>query len=116
MSEEVIVPIYTTGISAQLQKQRDQELGIGKHENAVKFLGQDFERIQQECLQNGSLFKDDTFPPTAYSLGFKELGPNSSKTNGVKWVRPTVRNCNNSLYKLAVVKAEFLCLTFLLYR
>lgn len=89
MSEEVIVPIYTTGISAQLQKQRDQELGIGKHENAVKFLGQDFDRIQQECLQNGSLFKDDTFPPTAYSLGFKELGPNSSKTNGVKWVRPT---------------------------
>lgn len=89
MAEEVIVPVYATGISAQLQKQRDQELGIGKHENAVKFLGQDFNRIQHECLQSGTLFKDDTFPPSAYSLGFKELGPNSSKTYGVKWVRPT---------------------------
>ncbi|CAI9585958.1 unnamed protein product [Staurois parvus] len=89
MTEEVIVPVYATGISAQLQKERDQELGIGKHENAVKFLGQEFERIQQECLANGTLFKDDTFPPSAYSLGFKELGPNSSKTYGVKWVRPS---------------------------
>ncbi|XP_053304507.1 calpain-1 catalytic subunit [Spea bombifrons] len=89
MSEEEIVPVYATGISAQLQKQREHELGIGKHDNAIKFLGQDFHQIQQECLQNGTLFKDDTFPPTAYSLGFKELGPNSSKTYGVKWVRPT---------------------------
>ncbi|OCT81768.1 calpain-1 catalytic subunit [Xenopus laevis] len=89
MAEEVIVPVYATGISAQLQKQRDHELGVGKHENAVKFLGQDYDRIRHECLQNGSLFKDDTFPPSAYSLGFKELGPNSSKTYGVKWVRPS---------------------------
>ncbi|KAM8939755.1 calpain-1 catalytic subunit [Pelodytes ibericus] len=89
MSEEEIVPVYATGISAQLQKERDHELGVGKHENAVKFLGQDYTRIQQECLQTGTLFKDETFPPTAYSLGFKELGPNSSKTYGVKWVRPS---------------------------
>ncbi|XP_056382923.1 calpain-1 catalytic subunit [Hyla sarda] len=94
MSEEVIVPVYATGISAQLQKQRDQELGIGKHENAVKFLGQDYDRILHECLQSGTLFKDDTFPPSAYSLGFKELGPNSSKTYGVKWVRPTQLDSN----------------------
>ncbi|XP_063294115.1 calpain-1 catalytic subunit [Pelobates fuscus] len=89
MAEEEIVPVYATGISAQLQKQREQELGIGKHENAVKFLGQDFTRIQQECLQNGTLFTDDTFPATVHSLGFKDLGPNSSKTRGVKWVRPS---------------------------
>lgn len=25
------------------------------------------------------------------SLGFKELAPNSSKTYGIKWKRPTVR-------------------------
>ncbi|KAM4617445.1 calpain-1 catalytic subunit [Discoglossus pictus] len=89
MSEEVIVPVYATGISAQLQKQRDHELGVGKHENAVKFLGQDYDRILHECLQNGTLYSDETFPPSAYSIGFKELGPNTSKTRGVKWVRPT---------------------------
>ncbi|XP_053576096.1 calpain-1 catalytic subunit isoform X1 [Bombina bombina] len=89
MSEELIVPVYATGISAQLQKQRDHELGVGKHENAVKYLGQDFQRIQYECSQNGTLFTDDTFPPTAFSLGFKELGPNSQKVRGVKWVRPS---------------------------
>ncbi|CAH2325221.1 calpain-1 catalytic subunit [Pelobates cultripes] len=89
MAEEEIVPVYATGISAQLQKQREQELGVGKHENAVKFLGQDFTRIQQECLQNRTLFTDDTFPATVHSLGFKDLGPNSSKTRGVKWVRPS---------------------------
>uniref|UniRef100_A0A8C5Q8V9 Calpain-1 catalytic subunit n=1 Tax=Leptobrachium leishanense TaxID=445787 RepID=A0A8C5Q8V9_9ANUR len=88
MAEEEIVPVYATGISAQLQKQRDHELGVGKHENAVKHLGQDFQRIQQECLQSGTLFKDETFPPTVHSLGFKDLGPNSAKTNGVKWFRP----------------------------
>ncbi|XP_068116425.1 calpain-1 catalytic subunit isoform X1 [Hyperolius riggenbachi] len=89
MAEPEIVPVFATGVSAQLQKQREQELGIGKNDNAVKFLGQDFNRIQHECLQCGTLFKDDTFPPSAYSLGFKELGPNSSKTYGVKWVRPS---------------------------
>ncbi|KAG8146736.1 hypothetical protein E2320_013848 [Naja naja] len=97
MSEEIIVPIYCTGVSAQVQKQRAKDLGLGKHENAVKHLGQDFERLRNECLQNGSLFRDDTFPATASSLGFKELGPNSSKTYGVKWKRPT-EMCRNPLF------------------
>uniref|UniRef100_A0A8C7DUG9 Calpain 1 n=1 Tax=Naja naja TaxID=35670 RepID=A0A8C7DUG9_NAJNA len=78
-------------------KQRAKDLGLGKHENAVKHLGQDFERLRNECLQNGSLFRDDTFPATASSLGFKELGPNSSKTYGVKWKRPT-EMCRNPLF------------------
>ncbi|KAJ6654258.1 hypothetical protein lerEdw1_007355 [Lerista edwardsae] len=89
MAEEVIVPVYCTGVSAQVQKQRAKDLGLGKHENAVKYLGQDFERLRNECLQSGALFRDETFPATASSLGFKELGPNSSKTYGVKWKRPT---------------------------
>ncbi|KAJ1105667.1 hypothetical protein NDU88_003072 [Pleurodeles waltl] len=89
MEEEVICPVYVTGVSAQVQKERDKELGLGQNEKAIKFLGQDYDRIRQECLQNGTLFKDDTFPASAFSLGFKELGPNSSKTYGVKWARPS---------------------------
>uniref|UniRef100_A0A8D0G227 Calpain-1 catalytic subunit n=1 Tax=Sphenodon punctatus TaxID=8508 RepID=A0A8D0G227_SPHPU len=97
MAEELITAVYCTGVSAQLQKQRAKDLGLGKHENAVKYLGQDFERLRRECLQNGSLFRDETFPATASSLGFKELGPNSSKTHGVKWKRPT-EMCRNPLF------------------
>ncbi|XP_060125938.1 calpain-1 catalytic subunit [Zootoca vivipara] len=97
MSEEVIVPIYCTGVSAQVQKQRAKDLGLGKHENAVKYLNQDYERLRNECLQSGALFRDDTFPATASSLGFKELGPNSSKTHGVKWKRP-MELCRNPLF------------------
>nr|XP_006136645.1 calpain-1 catalytic subunit [Pelodiscus sinensis]XP_006136646.1 calpain-1 catalytic subunit [Pelodiscus sinensis]XP_025033959.1 calpain-1 catalytic subunit [Pelodiscus sinensis] len=94
MAEEIITPVYCTGVSAQVQKQRAKDLGLGKHENAVKYLGQDFETLRNACLQRGSLFQDDTFPPTASSLGFKELGPNSSKTYGIKWKRPT-EMCSN---------------------
>lgn len=82
--------MYCTGVSAQVQKQRAKELGLGRHDNAIKYLGQDFEQLRAQCLQNGTLFRDDAFPPIAQSLGFKELGPNSSKTYGIRWKRPTV--------------------------
>ncbi|XP_067400078.1 calpain-1 catalytic subunit [Emydura macquarii macquarii] len=94
MAEEIITPVYCTGVSAQVQKQRAKDLGLGQHENAVKYVGQDFENLRNACLQSGTLFRDDTFPPTAASLGFKELGPNSSKTYGIKWKRPT-EMCSN---------------------
>uniref|UniRef100_A0A4X2K0Y3 Calpain-1 catalytic subunit n=1 Tax=Vombatus ursinus TaxID=29139 RepID=A0A4X2K0Y3_VOMUR len=89
MTEEIITPVYCTGVSAQVQKQRAKELGLGCHENAIKYLGQDYEQLRSQYLQAGALFQDDTFPPSSYSLGFKELGPNSSKTYGIKWKRPT---------------------------
>lgn len=91
MAEEFITPVYCTGVSAQVQKQRAKELGLGRHENAIKYLGQDYEQLRVHCLQRGALFRDEAFPPVPQSLGFKELGPNSSKTYGIKWKRPTVR-------------------------
>uniref|UniRef100_F7C609 Calpain-1 catalytic subunit n=1 Tax=Callithrix jacchus TaxID=9483 RepID=F7C609_CALJA len=89
MAEEIITPVYCTGVSAQVQKQRAKELGLGRHENAIKYLGQDYEQLRARCLQSGTLFRDEAFPPVPQSLGFKELGPNSSKTYGIKWKRPT---------------------------
>uniref|UniRef100_A0A8C8YJ58 Calpain-1 catalytic subunit n=1 Tax=Prolemur simus TaxID=1328070 RepID=A0A8C8YJ58_PROSS len=89
MAEEIITPVYCTGVSAQVQKQRAKELGLGRHENAIKYLGQDYEQLRAQCLQSGALFRDEAFPPVAQSLGFKDLGPNSSKTYGIKWKRPT---------------------------
>uniref|UniRef100_G1R0I6 Calpain-1 catalytic subunit n=1 Tax=Nomascus leucogenys TaxID=61853 RepID=G1R0I6_NOMLE len=89
MSEEIITPVYCTGVSAQVQKQRAKELGLGRHENAIKYLGQDYEQLRVQCLQSGTLFRDEAFPPVPQSLGYKDLGPNSSKTYGIKWKRPT---------------------------
>ncbi|KAK2499461.1 hypothetical protein MC885_019129, partial [Smutsia gigantea] len=89
MAEEIITPVYCTGVSAQVQKQRAKELGLGRHENAIKYLGQDYEQLRAQCLQSGALFRDEAFPPVPQSLGYKELGPSSSKTYGIKWKRPT---------------------------
>lgn len=83
--------MYCTGVSAQVQKQRAKDLGLGRHENAIKYMGQDFEQLRLRCLQSGTLFRDEAFPPVPQSLGYKELGPNSSKTYGIKWKRPMVR-------------------------
>lgn len=78
------------GISARIQKDRLKAEGVGTQQQAVKFLNQDYEPLKQECLQSGQLFEDPSFPAEPLSLGFKELAPNTSKTRGVKWIRPTV--------------------------
>ncbi|XP_023684020.1 calpain-1 catalytic subunit-like [Paramormyrops kingsleyae] len=77
------------GISARIQKDRLKAEGVGTQEQAVKFLNQDYESLKQECLQSGQLFEDPSFAAEPLSLGFKELAPNTSKTRGVKWIRPT---------------------------
>ncbi|NXD18261.1 CAN1 protein, partial [Nothocercus nigrocapillus] len=89
MAEEPVVPVFCTGVSAQVQRRRARDLGLGQHGNAVRYLGQDFERLRAESLRSGRLFRDDAFPPHAASLGFRELGPRSAKTAGVTWMRPS---------------------------
>lgn len=86
-------PIYATGIACKLRSQWDRDEGLGQNHNAVKFLGQDYDSLKAQCLQSGRLFEDSLFPAVASSLGFNELGPRSAKTSGVRWMRPTVRNC-----------------------
>nr|1MDW_A Chain A, Calpain II, catalytic subunit [Rattus norvegicus]1MDW_B Chain B, Calpain II, catalytic subunit [Rattus norvegicus] len=61
----------------------------GSHERAIKYLNQDYETLRNECLEAGALFQDPSFPALPSSLGFKELGPYSSKTRGIEWKRPT---------------------------
>lgn len=85
-------PIYATGIAAKLRSQWDRDEGLGQNHKAVKFLGQDFETLRARSLQSGRLFEDNLFPCAPSSLGFNELGPRSSKTSGVRWMRPTVGN------------------------
>ncbi|KAG5277918.1 hypothetical protein AALO_G00092840 [Alosa alosa] len=79
----------SAGISSRIQHEREQAQGMGSQQQAVLFLGQDFQALRQQCLENGTLFEDPCFPAEPHSLGFKELAPHSSKTRGVEWVRPT---------------------------
>ncbi|CAK6976567.1 calpain-1 catalytic subunit [Scomber scombrus] len=81
--------IYATGMAARLRSQWDRDEGLGQNHKAVKFLGQDYESLKAQCLQSGRVFEDNLFPCAASSLGFKELGAKSSKTYGVRWMRPT---------------------------
>lgn len=84
--------IYATGIAYKLRNQWDRDEGLGQNHKAVKFLGQDYEHLRSQSLQSGRVFEDNLFPCSASSLGFNELGPRSSKTSGVRWMRPPVRN------------------------
>uniref|UniRef100_A0A3B4CJ32 Calpain 1, (mu/I) large subunit a n=1 Tax=Pygocentrus nattereri TaxID=42514 RepID=A0A3B4CJ32_PYGNA len=77
------------GISAHISASRLKAEGIGSCEQAVHFQNQAFEDLKRECLEGGFLFEDPCFPAEPPSLGFKELGPYSSKTHGVEWMRPT---------------------------
>ncbi|KAM5302286.1 calpain-2 catalytic subunit [Glossophaga mutica] len=77
------------GIAAKLAKDREAAEGLGSHERAVKYLNQDYEELRNQCLEAGVLFQDPSFPAIVSSLGFKELGPHSSKTQGIEWKRPT---------------------------
>lgn len=88
----VEAPIYATGMAARLRSQWDRDEGLGQFHKAVKLLGQDYEALRARSLQSGKLFEDSLFPCATSSLGFNELGPRSSKTQGVRWMRPTVRN------------------------
>ncbi|XP_073527703.1 calpain-11 [Phyllobates terribilis] len=77
------------GIASKLKIDRLKASGVGSHECAVKYLNQDYESLRQSFLENGSLFEDPHFPAITSSLGFKELGPGTSKVQGVRWKRPS---------------------------
>uniref|UniRef100_A0A3B3H6P0 Calpain catalytic domain-containing protein n=1 Tax=Oryzias latipes TaxID=8090 RepID=A0A3B3H6P0_ORYLA len=83
-----------TSFAKRVAHQQNRAEGVGTIENAVKFCQQDFETLRQECLSSGRLFEDGCFPAQSKSLGYKELGPYSSKTKGIVWKRPT-ELCSN---------------------
>uniref|UniRef100_G1NW84 Calpain catalytic domain-containing protein n=1 Tax=Myotis lucifugus TaxID=59463 RepID=G1NW84_MYOLU len=74
--------------AAQVSRQRAAADRPGSHQKVVKYLGQDFETLRQQCLDSGVLFKDPEFPAGPSALGHKDLGPRSPQTQGVVWKRP----------------------------
>ncbi|XP_030212190.1 calpain-3 isoform X5 [Gadus morhua] len=72
----------------RLIRERERRDGEGSLGKPLRFSGQDFTALKQECLQKKSLFEDDTFPATVESLGYKELGAKSNKVKNIVWKRP----------------------------
>uniref|UniRef100_A0A8B9P3T7 Uncharacterized protein n=1 Tax=Apteryx owenii TaxID=8824 RepID=A0A8B9P3T7_APTOW len=65
--------------------------GLGSHGNAIRYLNQDYEALKQQCLQARVLFKDEKFPACPSTLGYKDLGPDSSPTPGPDARKASVR-------------------------
>ncbi|XP_064133024.1 calpain-8 [Loxodonta africana] len=76
-------------MAAGVSKKRAVAQGLGSNQKAVKYLGQDFETLRQQCLDSGVLFKDPEFPACPSALGYRDFGPHSPQTQGIVWKRPT---------------------------
>lgn len=74
----------------RLIRERERRDGEGSLNKPLRFNGQDFNALRQECLQRKTPFEDDSFPATVESLGFKELGHKSNKVKNIVWKRPKV--------------------------
>ncbi|XP_032104789.1 calpain-12 [Sapajus apella] len=65
----------------------EEEAGVGAGGPQL-FRGQSYEAIRAACLDSGILFRDPYFPAGPDALGYDQLGPDSEKAKGVKWMRP----------------------------
>uniref|UniRef100_A0A8K9XPC3 Calpain-3 n=1 Tax=Oncorhynchus mykiss TaxID=8022 RepID=A0A8K9XPC3_ONCMY len=72
----------------RLIRERERRDGEGSLSKPLRFSGQDFTALKQECLTKKCLFEDDTFPASVESLGYKELGHKSNKVKNIVWRRP----------------------------
>ncbi|XP_063048098.1 calpain-2 catalytic subunit-like, partial [Engraulis encrasicolus] len=75
--------------TGKVAHQKEIAQGVGTLRHATKFEGQDYEALRKQCLEAGTLFEDDKFPAWGRSLGYAKFGPNSPKSRGVVWKRPT---------------------------
>uniref|UniRef100_A0A7M4E3M8 Calpain catalytic domain-containing protein n=1 Tax=Crocodylus porosus TaxID=8502 RepID=A0A7M4E3M8_CROPO len=91
MQIHILTPSTMAAVAAKLSKERAVAEGLGSNGKPVKYLNQDYKALRDQCLQAGTLFKDEEFPACPSALGYRELGPYSPKTQGVIWKRPTVR-------------------------
>ncbi|KAM4693242.1 calpain-8-like isoform 2-T2 [Discoglossus pictus] len=79
-----------SGVAAQVVKDRAAASeGLGTCNNPIKYLDQDYEKLKAQCLASKTLFKDENFPAVPSVLGYRDLAPNSAKTQGIVWKRPS---------------------------
>lgn len=56
--------------------------------SVIKFKGQDFNSLRDQCLSRGLLFEDETFPAEISSIGMKVL--QRTPLSSLTWKRPKV--------------------------
>ncbi|XP_069811446.1 calpain-8-like isoform X2 [Dendropsophus ebraccatus] len=78
-----------SGVATKVAKDRAVAEGLGTNKNPIKYLKQDYEELRAQCLASKTLFKDDQFPACPSALGYRDLAPNSPKTKGIVWKRPS---------------------------
>nr|XP_055073649.1 calpain-2 catalytic subunit-like [Misgurnus anguillicaudatus] len=91
-----------------LAKRQNREKGIGTNKKPIPFHKQDYQSLKRQCLERKTLFCDPTFPAAPGSLGYKELGPNSQKAQGVEWKRPK-ELCANPQFIVDGAKRTDIC-------
>ncbi|KAL0159901.1 hypothetical protein M9458_043626, partial [Cirrhinus mrigala] len=77
-----------SNIAKVLSRRQERGEEVETNKKVIPFKKQDYQSLKQECLAKGTLFCDPTFPAESDSLGYNELGPQSSKARGVQWKRP----------------------------
>ncbi|XP_065115848.1 calpain-2 catalytic subunit-like [Paramisgurnus dabryanus] len=97
-----------SNIAEVLAKRQDREDGVGTNKKPIQFNQQDYESLKRECLEKNTLFCDPTFPAGSESLGYNELGPNSSKAQAVEWKRPK-ELCANPQFIVDGAKRTDIC-------
>uniref|UniRef100_A0A3P8VK29 Calpain-3 n=1 Tax=Cynoglossus semilaevis TaxID=244447 RepID=A0A3P8VK29_CYNSE len=93
----------------RLIRERERRDGEGSLNKPLRFNGQDFNTLRQECLQKKSLFEDDSSPATVESLGFKELGHKSNKVKNIVWKRPK-EICDNPQFIVGGASRTDICM------
>ncbi|XP_069810568.1 calpain-8-like [Dendropsophus ebraccatus] len=76
------------GVAFKFGQEQVDAARLGSINNPVKFAGQDFKKLKEECLKSGKLFEDPEFPAAQSSLGKDKLGPKSIEVQGLVWKRP----------------------------
>lgn len=70
-------------------RERERRNGEGTISQPLKYEGQDFVVLQQQCLAQKRLFEDCVFPAGVQALGSHELSQ-KIKMKAIMWKRPQV--------------------------
>ncbi|XP_007104922.1 calpain-3 isoform X9 [Physeter macrocephalus] len=88
-------------------RERDRRNGEGTATRPLKYEGQDFVVLRQQCLAQKCLFEDRVFPASVQSLGSHELSQ-KTKTKAITWKRPK-EICENPRFIIGGANRTDIC-------
>ncbi|XP_068406110.1 calpain-3 isoform X6 [Eschrichtius robustus] len=88
-------------------RERDRRNGEGTATRPLKYEGQDFVVLRQQCLAQKCLFEDRVFPAGVQSLGSHELSQ-KTKMKAITWKRPK-EICENPRFIIGGANRTDIC-------